>query len=177
MSYDPDNVLALALAYGELDKFLAGEPFYFLETKDANDEPQNVVIAIKLLILPYWRTVADLDFPERFACALVKMLNDYPDRNKAIYMAENWLWGYRYCLRQKILKPDGVFAGLFEYDMSLVAAVLKQHLEANKSALVADTRWAGQPWNSDKGLWEPLMRSAIDVRDALGGPDYVPANR
>ncbi|SOQ13822.1 hypothetical protein [Pseudomonas syringae group genomosp. 3] len=59
MSYDKDNVLFLALQNDELDRFLVGEPFYFLETKDDNDEPQNVPVALRLLFLPYWREVRE----------------------------------------------------------------------------------------------------------------------
>ncbi|MCD5973947.1 hypothetical protein [Pseudomonas quasicaspiana] len=176
MSYDKDNVLFLALANDEFDKFLAGEPYYFLATKDDNDEPQNVIVAFKLLFMPYWREVGDPDFPAKFAQALIKMLETYPDQNRAIYMAECWLWCYRFCLSKKYAQPDGPYAGLFEFDMSAVAAVLKAKLEANKSELMADTRWAGATWNSQNGLWEPLIREAIVVRDELGGPDYVPNN-
>lgn len=176
MSYDQDNVLFLALANDEFDKFLVGEPFYFLETKDDNDEPQNVIIAFKLLFVPYWREIGDPAFPAQFAQALLKMLDTYPDQNRAIYMAQSWLWCYRYCLSKKYAQPEGIYAGLFEFDMSAVATALKTQLETNKPALIADTRWAGAAWNSQNGLWEPLMREALAVRDELGGPDFVPSN-
>jgi hypothetical protein len=65
---------------------------------------------------------------------------------------------------------------LFEIDMSAVALALQVQLEANKAALVVDTRWAGAAWNSQHGLWDPLMRTALVVRDKLGGPDFVPFN-
>ena len=32
----PDDVLSLALANDELDRFLAGEPFYFVEAQTDN---------------------------------------------------------------------------------------------------------------------------------------------
>lgn len=62
MSYHQNNVLFLALANNELDKFLVGEPYYFIETKDDNDEPQNVITAFKLLFMPYWREIETLIF-------------------------------------------------------------------------------------------------------------------
>lgn len=63
MSNPQDNVLLLALANDELDKFLVGEPFYFLEAKTDNDEPQNVVAAFDQLIMPHWRQTHDATFP------------------------------------------------------------------------------------------------------------------
>lgn len=176
MSYDQDNVLERALRNNELDKFLVGEPFYFMETKDDNDEPQNVIVSIALLFLPYIRATGDSNFPLKFTLALIKMLENYPDRNRAIYMAQRWVWGYRYCLSQKHVKPQGPYADLFECNMNAVATVLKQQLEANKADLMTDTRWAGQSWNSNNGLWEPMMDAALIVRDELGGPDFVPSN-
>lgn len=169
------NVLSLALANDELDRFLIGEPFYFLETKDDHDEPQNVVVAFDLLILHHWQETRDPAFPTLFVQALLKMLMDYPDCNRAIYMVQNWIWYYRYCLSKKRTQPDGLYADLFEIDMSSVAAALKQHMERHRAELTADTRWAGAAWNSSSGLWEPLVRTALDVRDKLGGPDFVPA--
>ncbi|WHS60247.1 hypothetical protein [Pseudomonas sp. G2-4] len=53
MSTPLDNVLLLALANDELDKFLVGEPFYFQEAKNDNEEPQNIVAAFDLLVLRY----------------------------------------------------------------------------------------------------------------------------
>lgn len=177
MSYDKDNVLFLALQNDELDRFLVGEPFYFLETKDDNDEPQNVPVALRLLFLPYWREVRDPSFPAQFTQALLKLLRSYPDQNRAIYMAQWWVFCYRYSLAQKAKDPEGIYAGLFDVDMGPVSAELKSRLEANKESLMADTRWAGVEWNSDNGLWGPLLRSALRLRDKFGGPDYVPENR
>ena len=59
MSANLDNVLLLALANDELDKFLVGEPFYFQEAKSDNDEPQNIVAAFDLLLhySPVFRTL------------------------------------------------------------------------------------------------------------------------
>jgi hypothetical protein len=107
---------------------------------------------------------------------LLKILATYPDRNRAIYAVAVWVWYYRFCLSKKHAQPQGLYAGLFEVDMSAVALALQGQLEANKAALVVDTRWAGAAWNSPHGLWDPLMRTALVVRDKLGGPDFVPFN-
>jgi hypothetical protein len=176
MSTHLDNVLLLALANNELDKFLVGEPFYFQEAKSDNDEPQNVAAAFDLLVLRYWQETRNPQFPGRFVAALLKILTNYPDRNRAIYAAAVWVWYYRFCLSKKHATPDGLYADLFEIDMSVVALALQKQLESNKAALVIDTRWAGAVWNSQNGLWDPLMRTALVVRDKLGGPDFVPAN-
>jgi hypothetical protein len=176
MSANLDNVLLLALANDELDKFLVGEPFYFQEAKSDNDEPQNIVAAFDLLLLRYWQETHDPFFPARFVTALLKILATYPDRNRAIYAVAVWVWYYRFCLSKKHAQPQGLYAGLFEVDMSAVALALQGQLEANKAALVVDTRWAGAAWNSQHGLWDPLMRTALVVRDKLGGPDFVPFN-
>lgn len=176
MAVNQDGVLALALAHDELDRFLVGEPFYFFETKDDNDDPQNVVVAFDLLLLPYWRETRDPLFPKHFADALLQMLKTYPDTNRAIYMAHRWIWYYQSCIGEKRMKPGGLYADLFEVDLTAVALVLKDKLEANKAGLITDTRWAGAGWNSKRGLWDPLVRTAIGVRDKLGGPDFVPPN-
>lgn len=176
MSTRQDNVLLLALANDELDKFLVGEPFYFLEAKNDNDEPQNVVAAFDQLLVPYWCETRDVSFPARFVAALLTILATYPDRNRAIYIAHDWVWYYRFCLSKKRAQPDGPYAELFEIDMGGVAMALKRQLETNKADLIADTRWAGAAWNSQNGMWDPLMRTALMVRDKLGGPDFVPAN-
>jgi hypothetical protein len=176
MSTRQDNVLLLALANDELDKFLVGEPFYFLEAKNDNDEPQNVVAAFDQLLVPYWRETRDASFPARFVATLLTILATYPDRNRAIYIAHDWVWYYRFCLSKKRAQPDGPYAELFEIDMGGVAVALKRQLEINKADLIADTRWAGAAWNSQNGMWDPLMRTALMVRDKLGGPDFVPAN-
>jgi hypothetical protein len=171
-----DDPIAQILANDELDKFLVGEPFYFLETKNDNDEPQNVVAAFDQLLVPYWCETRDASFPARFVAALLTILATYPDRNRAIYIAHDWVWYYRFCLNKKRAQPDGLYAELFEIDMGGVAVALKRQLEINKADLIADTRWAGAAWNSQNGMWDPLMRTALMVRDKLGGPDFVPAN-
>lgn len=171
-----DDPIAQILANDELDKFLVGEPFYFLGTKNDNDEPQNVVAAFDQLLVPYWRETHDASFSTRFVAALLTILATYPDRNRAIYIAHDWVWYYRFCLSKKRAQPDGLYAELFEIDMGGVAVALKRQLEINKPDLVADTRWAGATWNSQNGMWDPLMRTALMVRDKLGGPDFVPAN-
>lgn len=68
------------------------------------------------------------------------------------------------------------YADLFEVDLGAVALALRRQLEACKAALVADTRWAGNGHNSHDGLWGPLLRTALVVRDRLGRPDFVPAD-
>lgn len=176
MSSNPDNVLQLALANDELEKFIVGEPFYFQEAKADNEEPQNVIAAFDQLVLPHWLQTRDASFAARFIAAMLKALATYPDRNRAIYAVSDWLWYYRFCLSKKAAQPQGKYAELFDADMGAVALSLKQQLEANKAALIGDTRWAGAAWNSKAGLWEPLMRTALNVRDKLGGPDFVPSN-
>ncbi|MFU6239489.1 hypothetical protein ACM8AE_03250 [Pseudomonas paraeruginosa] len=176
MSMNPDNVLTLALANDELDRFLVGEPFYFLEARSDNEEPQNVSQAFDQLLMPYWRATRDPDLPFRFVAALLKILATYPDRNRAIYVAQNWIWYYRFCLSKKRVNPQGPYGDLFEVDLGAVAVALKRQLEANKDELIRDTRWAGAAWNSSNGLWGPLLRTSTTVRDKLGGPDFVPDN-
>ncbi len=107
MSANLDNVLLLALANDELDKFLVGEPFYFQEAKNDNEEPQNIVAAFDLLVLRYWQQTRDPQFPGRFVAALLKILATYPDRNRAIYVAAVWVWYYRFCLSKSRHNPRG----------------------------------------------------------------------
>jgi hypothetical protein len=171
-----DNVLIIALAEHALDKFIVGEPFYFQEAKTDTAEPQNVMAAFDLLVLDYWTKTKDEKFPGKFASEMLKALGTYPDKNRAIYAVADWIHYYQYCLTQKRSNPNGQYRELFEMDLAGVAGALKHELEVNKAELITDTRWAGESWNSKQGLWEPLMRVALGVRDKLGGPDFVPDN-
>jgi hypothetical protein len=175
MTDNLDNVLLIALADGALDKFIVGEPFYFQEAKVDTQEPQNVMAAFDL-VLDYWTKTKDETFPRKFATAMLKALGTYPDKNRAIDVVAVWIWYYRHCLAQKKSNPDGMYGDLFEMNTAGVAGALKHELEVNKAELINDTRWAGESWNSKQGLWEPLMRVAVGVRDKLGGPDFVPDN-
>ncbi|WP_268796897.1 hypothetical protein [Pseudomonas huanghezhanensis] len=171
-----DNVLLIALADGALDKFIVGEPFYFQEAKADTKEPQNVHNAFDLLVLDYWIRTKDETFLGEFATAMLKALGTYPDKNRAIYAVSDWIQYYHYCLTQKKSNPDGNYRELFEMDTDGIAGTLKHELEVNKVELINDTRWAGESWNSKQGLWEPLMRMALGVRDKFEGPDFVPNN-
>lgn len=172
-----DDILVRAIANNELEKFMIGEPPYFFEAKCDNEEPQNVSQAFDSLVVPYWKRTKDADFPVKFTTALVNLLNAYPDKNRAIYVAHDWVWYYMYCLNKKRKQPSGHYGDLFEIDLDLVATSLKKLLEANKQNLIADQRWAGATWNSKNGMWESLLRTSEAVRDNLGGPDFVPANK
>jgi hypothetical protein len=176
MSSNLDNVLHLALANDELEKFIVGEPFYFQEANADDEAPQNVIAAFDQLVLSHWLQTQDASFPTRFIAAMLRVLATYPDRNRAIYAVSDWLWYYQFCLSKKASQPYGRYAELFDIDMAAVALSLKEQLEVNEAALISDTRWAGAASNSKAGLWEPLMRTALNVRDKLGGPDFVPAS-
>lgn len=175
MTETSTNVLALALKNNELLKLLVGEPFYFFETKTDNNEPQNVIAVFDLLFMPCFRTNGEA-LSVLLPHALMDMLETYPDRHRAIYMTESWIWCYHYYLAKRQAHPDGAYAALPDIDFTELAFALKKQLEVNKPELMADKRWAGEAWNSDHGLWEPLMRSALHVRDTLGGPDYMPTD-
>ncbi|MEN4748795.1 hypothetical protein ABEH28_03280 [Pseudomonas sp. Ps21-P2] len=175
MTDNLDNVLLIALADGALDKFIVGEPFYFQEAKVDTQEPQNVMAAFNL-VLDYWMRTKDETFPGEFAAAMFKALESYPDKNRAIYAVSDWIQHYYYCITQKKANPNGKYGELFELDTAGVAGALKHELEVNKADLITDTRWAGESWNSRQGLWEPLMREALGVRDKFEGPDFVPDN-
>ena len=173
MITEPGDVLELALQNDELDRFLAGEPFYFLETKNDHDDPQNVIVAFDVLFMPQFKA-RNTALPQMFVQALLKLIANYPDRNRALYMAVDWVWCYRYLLQKKQMQPGGPYASLPIIDLSAVANDLKLSLEEQKEDLMRDLRWAGALWNSRLGLWEPLLRTALHVRDKLGGPDFVP---
>ena len=173
MDKEPANVLELALHHDEFDRFLAGEPFYFLETKDDNADPQNVVVAFDRLFMSQFNA-RNASFSASFVQALLKLLNHYPDQNRAIYMAQGWIWCYCYCLANKEAQPDGPYAALPKIDLSAVSDILKRRLVERRAELTADQRWAGAAWNSEAGLWDPLVRTAHHVRDKLNGPDSVP---
>ncbi len=172
----PNDVLKLALDNDELDRFVVGEPFYFLEARVDNEEPQNIPQAFDQLLLPHWREAGDPLLWQRWIAGMLKVLRDYPDANRAIYSVANWLWYYHYCLGKKRVQPEGSYADLPELDLGAVALALQLRMAERKDELIADTRWAGAAWNSPQGIWAPLLRLARAVRDNLAGPDFVPIN-
>lgn len=64
---------------------------------------------------------------------------------------------------------------LFDWRLEPVAVMLKACIERARTALVADTRWAGASWNGADGIWGALLRASLHLRDRLGGPDLVPS--
>lgn len=163
-----------AIDKGEEAKFLVGEPPYFVEAKNDNEEPQNVNDAFNLIIFAAWEEFRDPRIPESFLGGLEELLRAYPDPNKAIYVVCDWVWFYRYCLNDKANNPNSAYKSLFEVDLRGIALLLREMLEKNKLSLEQDRRWAGAEWNSQNGLWSPLLRQAVAVKDSLGGPDFVP---
>jgi hypothetical protein len=175
MTAKNNDILTRALANDELDKFLIGESPYFFEAKIDNDEPQNVSAAFDLLVLPYWKRTGDLNFPARLFGSLVGLLQSYPDKNRAIYVAHDWIWYYLYCMVKKRTQANGVYGDLFEVDLNALAAILKAELESNKESLIGDKRWAGATWNTTNGMWDPLLKVSEAVVK-LSGPNFVPDN-
>jgi hypothetical protein len=173
---DSKNILEQAISNNELDKFLVGESPYFVESRNDNEEPQNVAQAFDQLVLPYWRHSSDKNFPERLFSKLADLLVTYSDKNRAIYVAHDWIWYYLYCRAKKSSHPDGYYSDLFDFDITPLTSLLKAVVENNKQNLIEDKRWAGAPWNSKDGMWGALLRISLAIRDQLGGPDFVPAN-
>lgn len=164
------QLLAAALAGGELEDYLFGDAHYRLETRSDNDDPQSVVEAFEQIVA-HWRMSADPQLPEYFVASLTRILAHDTDRNQGIYITAEWLWRYRYCLADNARYGD-----LFDVDTTALGHALRQSLETGKTSLMADKRWAGAAWNSPDGLWSPLVRVARSVRDKLDGPDFVPGN-
>ena len=171
-----DDLIQRALDHDEMDLFVVGEPFYFLEARVDNEEPQNIPQAFDQLLLPHWREAGDPLLWQRWIAGMLKALRDYPDVNRAIYGVANWLWYCHDCLGKKRAQPEGSYANLPELDLSAVALALQLRMAERKDELIADIRWAGAAWNSPQGIWVPLLRLATALRDKLGGPDFVPAN-
>lgn len=177
MIQDNENIFSKAFLNNEIDKFLVGELPYFFEAKSDDDEPQNVRQAFDSLIVPLWKKTHSEEIPLRLFSALGDVIERYPDKNRALYVAHDWLWYYSFCLNKKRKDPSGYYGDLFEVDISDLAARLKVNVEMSKKSLVGDHRWAGAAWNSQDGMWTPLLRISTQVRDVLGGPDFVPAVR
>ena len=54
-------------------------------------------------------------------------------------------------------------------DVEPVLVMLADKMKGNLPALRADTRWAGEAWNSASGLLEPLLNQAKAM------PEYRPS--
>ena len=174
MVWMQDNVFERALENGHLCKFLIGDHPYFFSARVEFEEPQNIEQAFEFLICPYWRRTRDVEFSKGLSSALLDLLASYPDRNKAIYVVSTWVWCYSYFLWKSRIDLLVGADELFALELGAIALVLKRLIDMNKQELIVDERWAGQPWNSKNGLWEPLIRLALQVRNQLDGPDFVP---
>lgn len=166
--------LDMALQQGALHHFLAGDPPYFVHAKVDNDEPQNVQQAFDLQIYPYLKKSHDPAFADQMADALIQMIHSHRDTHRALYLAHTWIWYCLHCEHKKTADPKGYYADLPAFDFSDVALLLQRKTSEHAAALRQDTRWAGANWNSSAGLWEPMVKLALAVRDRLGGPDAVP---
>ncbi len=162
----------MPLANNDLDKFLVGEPFCFQEAKSDNDEATECGRSVRSVggaLLA--RDPATRNSPEAVSSRpCFKILATYPDRNRAIYAAAVWVWWYyRFCLSKKRTNPDGLYADLFEVDMVPWQWPCRSSWNATRlplSAIPLGGRWL----DGQNGLWGPLMRTALVVRDKLGGP-------
>lgn len=163
-----------AIQRNQVAQFLVGDPPYFIDGKNDNEEPQNVNHAFNLVVFAAWSESKNPRVPDSFVVGLLDLLSVYPDSNKAIYVACDWIWFYSYCLSDKRRNPGSAYMDLFDIQLEEVALVLRQRLESGKESLAMDRRWAGAEWNSQDGLWTPLVRQAVAVRDQLGGVDFVP---
>lgn len=48
--------------------------------------------------------------------------------------------------------------------------VMQDATTMNRRETAKQKIWAGADWNSEAGLWDPLVRTAHHVRDKLNGP-------
>jgi len=177
MTSPPPQLFLRALAAGEVPAFLAGEPPYFVPARNDNEEPQNFDAAFDTAVLPTWRASRDPRIPAALEQALLQLLRAPADVNRALYVAENWIRCHAYrAWKQRTGPAPAPGEELFDLDLAPAAAALKALMASNKDALRRDQRWAGAAWNSPDGLWTPLVRTALFVRDKWGGPDFVPAN-
>lgn len=166
-----------ALRKNELHRYVAGEPPYFVHTQSDNPEPQNVVQAFDTQVYPYWLRTHDAQLPDLLADALVRMLKEHPDPNRAVYLACTWLWYLRNCEDKRDKAPQGHYKDVPPMDLSDVALLLQRRASERSAELAQDTRWAGASWNSDNGLWGPIVKTTTFIRDHLKGPDAVPTPR
>lgn len=175
MSSLDKTLLIHALERNEVDKFIVGEQPYFVPAKVEKEEPQNIIQAFDLVLYPYWLATKDGDLPGKIENAFLSLIDNYHDRNRAIYCVITWIWYYKYCESKKIAQLAGYYSNLFELKLDTVSNRLRKALEENRTELIADQRWAGGTWNSDNGMWLPLTRVATVVREKLSGPDFVPS--
>lgn len=175
MTTNNEKLFHQAIFKNELWRLLIGDPPYYFESKSGNEEPQDVQQAFDLSLLPYWKRTKAQSLPCVFCESLAYLITNYEDKNRAIYTAIDWIWYYTYCLEKIRSNPEAHLEDIFLADIGSVAPIIKKAIEERKEELIADKRWAGAPWNSSAGLWEPIVRTAKAIRDNLGGADVVPS--
>ena len=168
----PDKI-HFALENDELDMFLAGEGVYCFPSRDF-EEPNSYSIqdSWNHWIMPFVYEDEIEDFNYKFCKALIKILEEDPDKNKALYIAtsniENYYYEvdwYRNRLNRNVkIKPE----------INEVIPKIRQMLLDNKENLKKDKRWAGADWNAEGGgLWIPIIRNLKAINEKYNGPDFL----
>ncbi len=156
-----------AIDRNELPLFLKGVNDYKVIGRSDMNEPNDYLACWEQEIIPYSKTNSEI-LAKTIPSALAILLNDKSDIDCNIYTVVNHIFWYYYFKNKQTIS--------FEISLNEISRQLKETLLSNKQNLRTDKRWGGAEWNSESGLWEPIIRVAVAIKDQYQGIDFMPEN-
>lgn len=160
-----NKAIRKAILNNQLDLFLIGRGGYRISGSTDLPLPNDFNLCWRSEIIPYSH-LAGSEFARQLGSSLFELLNFEPDINLGLYALSAHLNWYYFFRSQELVR--------FELDLEGLAEKFKERLYDRKELLIQDNRWAGVGWNSEFGLWEPVVNTAKFIKKAYNGIDFEP---
>jgi hypothetical protein len=160
------NLIIKAIEKDEFDLFLMGYGNYRCQGSSDLWEPNDFVLCWNTEIIPYANTGKNDILEKKMMDALYKLSNREKDINLEVYtiiLTINWYYFYKSQNRID-----------FKMDLVDFSILLKDKLKRQKDKLQKDYRWGGEKWNSNDGLWEPLINTLTFIINKYDGINCIP---
>jgi len=139
-----------AIKKGELHLFLIGKGEYKCHGRSDYPDPTDYLACWEKEIIPYFNENNSIESVLRLYNSIIMLFDYANDINLGLYSIAAHIEWCNYFEKGKKIQ--------FSLDWKSIAEKLKLAVEINKERLIADKRWAGAEWNSNQGLYEPIIR-------------------
>lgn len=156
------KIIKEAIEKNELSSFLCGNLNYKLQGREDNSEPTDFLYCWESEIIPYSKE--NLSLGSDLDNAMMELLENNESFIIGIYTVVNTIFWYYY------FKKKGSIS--FELELIKLRDKLISVLSENKGKLQSTKLWAGVDWNSKDGLWEPIQRIALSIKDNYDGINF-----
>jgi len=152
-----------ALGKSELVNFLRGDNNYKLHQRNENADINDFMYCWDSEIIPFSKLNNSIG--TKLGDALYDLLLDVNNVEINIYTTVNTLFWYYYHRNN----------GRIDFNIPLcsIEKKLKEQIKLNKNKLTSCQKWAGETWNSNDGLWSPIQKIAVKIRDEYHGINFV----